>query len=95
MKEIKVVALFDYQGNVPGALSLQKGDSITVLKRLSSGWWDGLIGTKRGWFPSNFVSSPKLKFQQVEYSSISFENELNSKLKVIFGLILAARELGD
>ncbi|KAH9980235.1 ras guanine nucleotide exchange factor domain-containing protein [Lactifluus volemus] len=26
-----------------------------VLTRLETGWWDGLLGEERGWFPSNYV----------------------------------------
>lgn len=29
---------------------------IEVLTRLESGWWDGLLGDERGWFPSNYVA---------------------------------------
>jgi son of sevenless-like protein len=26
-----------------------------VLSQKPSGWWDGLLGDERGWFPSNYV----------------------------------------
>jgi son of sevenless-like protein len=49
-------ALYDYQTNDPSSLSFHKGDIIEVLTQLESGWWDGLLGDERGWFPSNYVA---------------------------------------
>jgi son of sevenless len=48
-------ALYDYQSTDDSSLSFRKGDIIEVLTRLDSGWWDGLLGDERGWFPSNYV----------------------------------------
>lgn len=49
-------ALFDYQTDNDSSLSFHKDDIIEVLTRLESGWWDGLLGQERGWFPSNYVT---------------------------------------
>ncbi|KZT11988.1 ras GEF [Laetiporus sulphureus 93-53] len=49
-------ALYDYQTSDASSLSFRKGDIIEVLTQLESGWWDGLLGNERGWFPSNYVS---------------------------------------
>jgi son of sevenless-like protein len=49
-------ALFDYQTDNDSSLSFRKDDIIEVLTRLESGWWDGLLGQERGWFPSNYVT---------------------------------------
>jgi son of sevenless len=49
-------ALYDYQTNDLSSLSFRRGDIIEVLTRLESGWWDGLLGDERGWFPSNYVT---------------------------------------
>ena len=49
-------ALYDYQTNDASSLSFRRGDIIEVLTRLESGWWDGLLGDERGWFPSNYVT---------------------------------------
>ena len=49
-------ALFDYQTDNDSSLSFHKDDIIEVLTRLDSGWWDGLLGQERGWFPSNYVT---------------------------------------
>lgn len=56
MQKTFVVALYDYDGSEAFSLKFKKGDSIQVLAKLDSGWWDGICFEKRGWFPSNFVS---------------------------------------
>ncbi|GLB38510.1 putative guanine nucleotide exchange factor for Ras-like small GTPases [Lyophyllum shimeji] len=48
-------ALYDYEAQDPSALSFRRGDIIEVLTQQPSGWWDGLLGDERGWFPSNYV----------------------------------------
>ena len=49
-------ALYDYQSQDDSSLSFRRGDVIEVLTRLETGWWDGLLGEERGWFPSNYVA---------------------------------------
>lgn len=49
-------AMYDYQTTDASSLSFRRGDIIEVLTRLESGWWDGLLGDERGWFPSNYVT---------------------------------------
>lgn len=49
-------ALYDYQTQDSSSLSFHRDDVIEVLTRLESGWWDGLLGDERGWFPSNYVT---------------------------------------
>jgi son of sevenless-like protein len=48
-------AKYDYQSTDDASLSFRRGDIIEVLTRLDTGWWDGLLGDERGWFPSNYV----------------------------------------
>jgi len=48
-------AKYDYQSADDASLSFHRGDIIEVLTRLETGWWDGLLGEERGWFPSNYV----------------------------------------
>jgi hypothetical protein len=48
-------AKYDYQSADDASLSFRRGDIIEVLTRLETGWWDGLLGEDRGWFPSNYV----------------------------------------
>jgi son of sevenless-like protein len=50
-----VRARFDFDASDPSALSFRAGDLIEVITMLESGWWDGMLGETRGWFPSNFV----------------------------------------
>ena len=50
-------ALYDYQTVDASSLSFRKNDIIEVLTQLESGWWDGLLGDERGWFPSNYVTT--------------------------------------
>jgi len=57
-------AINDYQSEEPGDLQFERGDKIKVLLQHSSGWWDGEINGKKGFFPKSFVevaSSPEPK----------------------------------
>lgn len=54
-----VLAMHDFtpqQQNVT-CLSFRAGQVIHVLNRDASGWWDGEVDGRRGWFPSNYVTS--------------------------------------
>jgi hypothetical protein len=52
-----VVAKYDFHSNEPTDLSFSAGDHIIVTKRLPDrqSWWEGEIGTKRGYFPANYT----------------------------------------
>ncbi|KAJ3932512.1 MAG: ras guanine nucleotide exchange factor domain-containing protein [Lentinula lateritia] len=54
-----VLAMHDYepQHNISTCLSFRAGQVIHVLNRDASGWWDGELEGKRGWFPSNYVNA--------------------------------------
>ncbi|AOW04453.1 uncharacterized protein YALI1_D28150g [Yarrowia lipolytica] len=54
-----VVALYDFHSDRPHSLPFKKGDTIQVLLKLDSGWWDGVhtASGKRGWFPSNYTKT--------------------------------------
>ncbi|KAG8717310.1 hypothetical protein FRC09_014451, partial [Ceratobasidium sp. 395] len=49
-------AMFDYDVVDDSSIQFSRGDIIEVLSTLENGWWDGLVGLERGWFPSNFVT---------------------------------------
>jgi hypothetical protein len=49
-----VCALHDYTSDSPTNLSFRAGDVIYVLMQQDSGWWDGVLDGRRGWFPSNY-----------------------------------------
>ncbi|KAK0201796.1 ras guanine nucleotide exchange factor domain-containing protein [Desarmillaria ectypa] len=53
-----VLAMHDYTPQHQNAtcLSFKAGQVIHVLNRDVSGWWDGELEGRRGWFPSNYVN---------------------------------------
>lgn len=57
LKKNEAVALFNFEADQPGDLGFKKGDVITVVKKTDSDndWWTGMIGTRHGIFPSNYV----------------------------------------
>jgi son of sevenless-like protein len=54
-----VLAMHDYSPQQQNAtcLSFLAGQVIHVLNRDVSGWWDGELEGRRGWFPSNYVNA--------------------------------------
>lgn len=78
-------ALYDYQSQDSSSLSFQKDDIIEVLTQLESGWWDGLLGDERGWFPSNYVTiiseeQAEAAFSESEYASTQQSDASHSTL---------------
>jgi len=57
LKSNEAVALFTFDADQPGDLGFKKGDVITVTKKTDKAedWWTGIIGTRVGIFPSNYV----------------------------------------
>ncbi|KGQ09179.1 SH3 domain-containing protein [Beauveria bassiana D1-5] len=53
----EAIALYNFDADQPGDLGFKKGDVITVLKKTESDndWWTGMVGTRHGIFPSNYV----------------------------------------
>ncbi|PHH90404.1 hypothetical protein CDD83_3818 [Cordyceps sp. RAO-2017] len=53
----EAIAMFNFEADQPGDLGFKKGEVITVLKKTDSDndWWTGMIGTRHGIFPSNYV----------------------------------------
>lgn len=54
-----VLAMHDFTPDHRNAtcLAFQAGQVIHVLNRDPSGWWDGEVDGRRGWFPSNYVAA--------------------------------------
>jgi son of sevenless len=51
-----VLAMHDFSPQQQSTcLSFRAGQVIHVLNRDASGWWDGELEGRRGWFPSNYV----------------------------------------
>jgi son of sevenless-like protein len=67
-------ALYDYSAQDASALSFRRGDVIEVLNQQPSGWWDGLLGEERGWFPSNYVSLISLEEAELAFSGSDYSN---------------------
>ncbi|UYV81064.1 sem-5 [Cordylochernes scorpioides] len=54
-EEFLVQAMYDFQPQEPGELEFRRGDIITVMDRADQNWWEGEIGTRRGYFPATYV----------------------------------------
>ncbi|GLB38406.1 putative guanine nucleotide exchange factor for Ras-like GTPases; N-terminal motif containing protein [Lyophyllum shimeji] len=54
-----VLAMHDYAPQHQNAtcLTFRAGQVIHVLNKDASGWWDGELEGRRGWFPSNYVNA--------------------------------------
>jgi len=48
---------FTPQEGALSCLAFRAGQVIHVFNRDPTGWWDGEVEGRRGWFPSNYVSS--------------------------------------
>lgn len=68
-------ALYDYQTQDSSSLSFRKNDIIEVLTQLESGWWDGLLGDERGWFPSNYVTIISEEEAELALSAIESQQQ--------------------
>ncbi|KAG7194308.1 uncharacterized protein KQ657_004520 [Scheffersomyces spartinae] len=57
-----VIALYDFPGTQTTHLPLNLGDTVYVLSKSATGWWDGVVvdldgQVLRGWFPLTYVRS--------------------------------------
>ena len=87
-----VVALHNYSSTEESCLSFLKGDLLQVHQKDASGWWDGTLGKKRGWFPSNYVqvvqpaparkSAVRLAIDTKTQNSESSQNSLQSSAPI-------------
>jgi len=57
-----VKALYNYEPQHEMDLSLKEGDLVKLLEKHPSGWWEGEINGKMGYFPSNFVGEENKYF---------------------------------
>ncbi|KAF5345546.1 hypothetical protein D9758_012020 [Tetrapyrgos nigripes] len=67
-------ALYDYEAQDASALSFRRGDIIEILTQQPSGWWDGLLGDERGWFPSNYVTIISDEEAEIALNGSDFSN---------------------
>ncbi|KFM81621.1 growth factor receptor-bound protein 2 [Stegodyphus dumicola] len=54
-EEFLVQAMYDFQPQEAGELEFRRGDIITVMDRSDQNWWEGEIGSRRGYFPATYV----------------------------------------
>ncbi|XP_065826155.1 growth factor receptor-bound protein 2-like [Oscarella lobularis] len=54
-REVKAVALYDFQPMEQGELPLHRGDEITVTDQSDANWWKGCCCGKIGLFPKAYV----------------------------------------
>ncbi|KAL6450599.1 CDC25 Cell division control protein 25 [Candida maltosa Xu316] len=76
-----VIALYDFPGTQPSHLPLNLGDTIHVLSKSATGWWDGVViatngELQRGWFPHNYVRS--VNYVQPLLNKLKDNKELDS-----------------
>lgn len=50
----KYIACYPYQSAEVGDLNFEVGDEMVVIKK-EGDWWTGVIGTRSGMFPANYV----------------------------------------
>ncbi|EUC63387.1 Ras guanine-nucleotide exchange-like protein [Rhizoctonia solani AG-3 Rhs1AP] len=79
-----VIALHDFEpvnGNTT-CLAFRAGQLVHVLNRDSTGWWDGELEGRRGWFPSNYVKPTKRKPRESVSSESGSEAEACPRVMV-------------
>ncbi|XP_023221449.1 protein enhancer of sevenless 2B-like [Centruroides sculpturatus] len=54
-QEIRVQAMYDFPAQEQGELAFRRGEIITVIDQTDKNWWEGEIGTRRGYFPATYV----------------------------------------
>lgn len=90
-----VVATYDYVPSRKSQLRLTQGDTVYVLSKQDSGWWDGITldsnnKASRGWFPCNYSKSIRDRWFSLnkKNSLTSFSN--NSSRRNSFALSTAS-----
>lgn len=75
-----VIALYDFPGTQPSHLPLDLGDTVYVLAKSDSGWWDGVLIADgemlRGWFPHNYVRL--VNYVQPVLNKLKLNKEIDS-----------------
>lgn len=61
LRSDEAVALFTFDADQPGDLGFKKGEIIQITKKTNStnDWWTGIIGSRTGIFPANYVELKK------------------------------------
>ncbi|KAJ3130631.1 hypothetical protein HK100_007812 [Physocladia obscura] len=53
--QVRVTAMYDFEGQRDGDLSFRAGEQIIVVQKNPNDWWTGRIGIREGVFPANYV----------------------------------------
>lgn len=61
-------------------MCLKKGDIVVVTQKEDGGWWEGTLGEKTGWFPSNYVREYKPKSKILIFIYLEFKIMFDSLL---------------
>lgn len=64
------IAKYDYEPESPNYLPFSAGQLIKIIRKHSSGWWDGELAGRRGWFPSNYLYSDSSRLVRVRSNSL-------------------------
>ncbi|XP_018329262.1 rho guanine nucleotide exchange factor 7 isoform X7 [Agrilus planipennis] len=81
-----VQAVYSFKGKNNDELCFKKGDKIVITQKEEGGWWEGTLGDKTGWFPSNYVVECKdvhtnlaMVNQQKQYRSVVLKDLIDSE----------------
>ena len=90
-----VLAMHDFEPQQPNAtcLAFKAGQIIRVFNRDPSGWWDGEVDSRRGWFPSNYVTSEVGLLTAEELPQLLVSPFLRSPSQGRFGCVLLCSDL--
>ena len=64
------IAKYDYEPESSNYLPFSAGQLIKIIRKHSSGWWDGELAGRRGWFPSNYLYSDSSRLVRVRSDSL-------------------------
>ena len=64
------IAKYDYEPDSSNYLPFSAGQLIKIIRKHPSGWWDGELAGRRGWFPSNYLYSDSSRLVRVRSASL-------------------------
>ncbi|XP_070491973.1 intersectin-1 isoform X2 [Chironomus tepperi] len=74
------VACYPYQSAELGDLTFEAGEEVRVIKK-EGDWWTGIIGTRSGIFPANYVQPIIIDNNNTDMKNNTLENDL-SKMNI-------------
>jgi SH3 domain len=85
------IAKYDYEPEIPNYLPFAAGQLIKIIRKHPSGWWDGELAGRRGWFPSNYLYSDSSRLVRVRSNSLEsvcpfFDSTLSKPYLLFLGL---------